>query len=77
MGFAHIEEAPRHAVDTPGVECTWTNLGAAAETVGIGLRRIEIPPAKRPTPPHNHAAEEEIFYVLGGDGLSWLDGETH
>ena len=34
MGFAHIEEAPRHAVETPGVECTWTNLGAAADSVG-------------------------------------------
>ena len=77
MGFAHIEEAPRHAVETPGVECTWTNLGAAADSVGIGLRRIEIPPGKRPTPPHNHAGEEEIFYVLGGDGLAWLDGVTH
>jgi uncharacterized cupin superfamily protein len=77
MGFAHIDEAPRHTVDTPGVECTWTNLGVAAESVSIGLRRIEIPPGKRPTPPHNHAGEEEIFYVLGGDGLSWLDGETH
>jgi uncharacterized cupin superfamily protein len=77
MGFAHIEEAPRHAVETPGVECTWTNLGAASDSVAIGLRRIEIPPGKRSTPPHNHAGEEEIFYVLGGDGLSWLDGTTH
>jgi uncharacterized cupin superfamily protein len=24
-----------------------------------------------------HAAEEEIFYVLGGSGLSWQDGETY
>ena len=77
MGFAHIEDAPHHAVETPGVECTWTNLGAAADSVAIGLRRIEIPPGKRPTPPHNHAGEEEIFYVLGGDGLAWLDGVTH
>lgn len=77
MGFAQIENAPRHAVETPGVECTWTNLGAASGSVALGLRRIEIPPGKRPTPPHNHAAEEEIFYVLGGDGLSWLDGTTH
>lgn len=77
MGFAHLDETPKHTDDTPGVESTWTNLGAAADTVAIGLRRIEIPPGKRPTPPHNHAAEEEIFYVLGGDGLAWLDGVTH
>ncbi len=29
-----------------------------------------------PNPPHLHGAEEEIFYVLSGSGLSWQDGET-
>ncbi len=77
MGFAHIDEAPKRTDATPGVESTWTNLGEASGSVDIGLRRVEIPPGKRPTPPHNHAAEEEIFYVLGGDGLAWLDGVTH
>ena len=78
MGFAHIEEAPRHAVDTPGVECTWTNLGAAAETASASAcAGSRSRPASGRRPPHNHAAEEEIFYVLGGDGLSWLDGDTH
>ena len=27
-------------------------------------------------PVHKHTAEEEFFYVLGGSGLSWQDGET-
>jgi uncharacterized cupin superfamily protein len=29
-----------------------------------------------PTPPHAHGGEEEIFYVLSGSGLLWLDGEV-
>jgi uncharacterized cupin superfamily protein len=28
-------------------------------------------------PAHVHADEEEIFYVLDGDGLSWQDGRTY
>ncbi len=77
MGFAHLDETPKHTDDTPGVESTWSNLGGAAGSVQLGLRRIEIPPGKRPTPPHRHDAEEEIFFVLGGDGLSWQDGTTY
>ena len=77
MGFAHLDETPKHTDDTPGVESTWSNLGGEADSVQLGFRRIEIPPGKRPTPPHNHHAEEEIFYVLGGDGLSWQDGTTY
>jgi uncharacterized cupin superfamily protein len=77
MGFAHLDDARKHTDETPGVESTWSNLGAEADSVQIGFRRIEIPPGKRPTPPHNHHAEEEIFYVLGGDGLSWQDGTTY
>ena len=34
-------------------------------------------PASGPTPAHDHGAEEEIFYVLAGSGLSWRAGETH
>jgi uncharacterized cupin superfamily protein len=34
-------------------------------------------PGRQPTPAHDHGAEEEIFYVLAGSGLSWRAGETH
>jgi uncharacterized cupin superfamily protein len=77
MGFAHLDDARKHTDETPGVESTWSNLGGEADSVQLGFRRIEIPPGKRPTPPHNHHAEEEIFYVLGGRGLAWLDGAVH
>src|SRR5262249_14421441 len=55
---------------------SWSDLGIAAGSVDVGLRRIEVDPGKRSTPPHVHGAEEEIFYVLAGSGISWQDGRT-
>ncbi len=52
-------------------------LGAAAGARRIGVSRWEIAPGMRSTPAHIHADEEEIFYVLGGSGLSWQDGRTY
>jgi uncharacterized cupin superfamily protein len=33
-------------------------------------------PGAQSTPAHEHTAEEELFYVLAGDGLWWQDGAT-
>jgi uncharacterized cupin superfamily protein len=59
------------------LDATWSNLGVAAGTRRVGLCRIQIEPGKRSTPAHIHSGEEEIFYVLGGSGLSWQGGATH
>jgi uncharacterized cupin superfamily protein len=54
----------------------WTQLASAAGSVGVGANRIEVDPGKRSTPLHREMGEEEIFFVLGGSGLSWQhDGE--
>jgi uncharacterized cupin superfamily protein len=53
------------------------DLGVAAGTRKVGLRRFEIEPGKRSTPAHTHSGEEEIFYVLAGSGLSWQASATH
>jgi uncharacterized cupin superfamily protein len=37
---------------------------------GIGVQRIRVAPEKWSTPLHLEGAEEEIFFVLGGSGLS-------
>jgi uncharacterized cupin superfamily protein len=55
---------------------TWADLGKAGGSITTGLKRIRIEPHRRSTPVHVHDAEEEIYYVLGGCGLSWQDGET-
>lgn len=72
----HRDDAPRLRREVGEIGTWMTDLGTAAGTVAVGLRRWEIDPGKRPTPPHAHGAEEEIFYVLAGSGLLWQDGEV-
>ncbi len=55
----------------------WRDLGEAAGSVTVGLQRIDIDPGRWSTPAHVELAEEEIFYVLAGSGLSWQEGETY
>jgi uncharacterized cupin superfamily protein len=55
----------------------WRDLGRATGTRAIGLRRIEVEPGCFSTPAHEHGADEEIFYVLGGSGLLWQEGRTY
>jgi uncharacterized cupin superfamily protein len=48
---------------------TWSSLtGTASRSVGV--KRIQVDPGKWSTPLHLEGAEEEIFYVLGGSGVS-------
>jgi uncharacterized cupin superfamily protein len=53
------------------------DLGSPAGTVGVGVTRWEVDPGKWSTPVHAELIEEEIFYVLDGSGLAWIDGETY
>jgi uncharacterized cupin superfamily protein len=77
--LTHSDDTPfdRHEVKGSDIDALWQDLGRAAGSVAVGLCRIRIEPGKRPTPAHDHGAEEEIFYVLAGSGLSWRAGETH
>ena len=51
--------------------------GSAAGSVDVGLQRIRVDPGKWSTPAHAEGAEEEIFFVLGGSGISWQDGDVY
>ena len=73
----HWDDVQGHLIRQGELDATFANLGAAAGTVRVGMRREQISPGKRALPPHVHTAEEEIFYVLGGSGVSWQDGQTH
>jgi uncharacterized cupin superfamily protein len=75
-GSVRWEEIAGRRVEVGPMCATWTDLGKAGGSVTTGLKRIQIEPGRRSTPVHVHDAEEEIFYVVGGDGLSWQDGET-
>jgi uncharacterized cupin superfamily protein len=76
QGIAQMEDAPRRDVDAGPMGGNWWDLGRAGGSLTTGLRRIQVTPGRRATPAHAHDAEEEIFYVLGGAGLSWQDGKT-
>ena len=52
-------------------------LGAAAGATRTGLSRYRLGPGERAMPVHVHGDEEELFYVLAGEGLSWQDGRTY
>jgi uncharacterized cupin superfamily protein len=56
---------------------TTRDLGTPAGTVGVGVTRWEVDRGRWSTPAHAELVEEEIFYVLGGSGLAWMDGETY
>jgi uncharacterized cupin superfamily protein len=50
----------------------WRDLGEAAGTITIGLKRVQVDPGMWSTPLHLEGAEEEIFFVLGGSGHAVL-----
>jgi uncharacterized cupin superfamily protein len=76
VGIAHIDEVEGHELEVGHLRATWSFLGHAAGSVGVGLSRIRIPAGGWSTPAHDHGVEEELFYVLGGRGLVWHKGET-
>lgn len=52
-------------------------LGQAAGCAEVGLSRWRIGAGARNAPVHVHADEEEIFFVLAGEGLSYQDGRAY
>src|SRR5919199_4302385 len=77
MGFVHWDDVEQHRRAVGEMDATWQLLGNAAGTAGVGVNRVRVAPGKLPTPPHSHGASEEIYYVLGGSGLVWQDGDVH
>lgn len=76
MGIAHFDEARAREWEVGHIRGRWSFLGEAAGSLGVGLRRIQVPAGAFSTPAHEHGHEEEIFYVLAGRGLSWQKGRT-
>jgi len=77
MTLAHWDEVERTRRDVGDMRSWWRDLGGAAGSTAVGVQRVEVDPGARIGPVHVHAAEEEIFFVLGGSGLAWLDGAVH
>jgi uncharacterized cupin superfamily protein len=75
--LAHWDEVEAVRREEGHLAGAWRDLGSATGTRMVGLQRIEIDPGKWATPAHAELVEEEIFYVLGGSGLAWMDGEAY
>jgi uncharacterized cupin superfamily protein len=73
----HWDEVEPVAIEGTQLRGTRWRLGGAAGADRAGLSRYRLAAGERAMPAHVHADEEEIFYVLVGDGLSWQDGRTY
>jgi uncharacterized cupin superfamily protein len=76
MKVVNFSDSPGREVAVGHIKGIWRDLGRALGTRTIGLRRIEIAEGCYSTPAHEHGADEEIFFVLAGEGLLWQDGQT-
>jgi uncharacterized cupin superfamily protein len=76
MGLVHFNDAHENTFELGHLQGTWSFLGEAAGCRQVGVRRIQVPQGGWSTPAHEHGREEEIFYVLGGRGISWQAGAT-
>ncbi|MDX6401084.1 MAG: hypothetical protein QOF27_1690 [Gaiellaceae bacterium] len=77
MGIAHWDEVEKRRYERGQMAATRSSLGSAAGSERAGANRIELAPGEQPTPPHVHGESEEIFYVLGGSGLTLLDDKAY
>jgi uncharacterized cupin superfamily protein len=72
----HSDDVEAVAIDGEQLRGTRWRLGVAAGARDAGLSRYRIAAGERAMPVHVHADEEELFYVLGGEGISWQDGRA-
>jgi uncharacterized cupin superfamily protein len=77
MTMANLYDGHTSELSVGHIKGSWRDLGRQAGTRTVGLRRIEVAEGHFSTPAHDHGADEEIFFVLGGEGLLWQDGQTH
>jgi uncharacterized cupin superfamily protein len=74
--LANLNDIAARELAAGHIKGMWRDLGRAAGTVTVGLRRIEIVEGHFSTAAHEHGADEEVFFVLAGEGLLWQDGAT-
>ena len=67
--ISHWDDAKTSRGERGHIAGTWRSLtGRSSQSVGV--KRIEVDPGMWSTPLHLEGAEEEIFYVLAGSGVS-------
>ncbi len=70
----NLDDVRAREVDEGDLRFARRMLGAAAGARRIGASHYVVAPGARQMPVHVHGDEEEIFFVVSGDGLSWQRG---
>ncbi|MDQ3508078.1 MAG: cupin domain-containing protein [Actinomycetota bacterium] len=73
--IANIEDATEDVWSEGRFASRTKDLGRAAGSERLGLRKEVISPGRQSAPEHAHYAEEEMFIVLGGRGSLLHGGE--
>jgi uncharacterized cupin superfamily protein len=58
-------------------ESQFAPVGAHLDSQKLGFNVTIVPPGKRAFPYHAHRGNEEMFFILEGEGSVRIDGETH
>jgi uncharacterized cupin superfamily protein len=58
-------------------ECAIAPVGAQLESQKLGFNVTTIPPGKKAFPYHAHRGNEEMFFILEGEGSVRIAGEIH
>jgi uncharacterized cupin superfamily protein len=74
-GIVHWDDVEPRRQEAGHLGVSVRFLGRAAGTDSVTVNRVQIDPGRWSTPAH--VEDEEIFYVLGGSGLSWQDGSVY
>jgi uncharacterized cupin superfamily protein len=74
--LVNCHDIPARRVSAGDINFSRRRLGAAAGSVRIGCSLYAVDPDARQMPAHEHGDEEEIVFVLAGEGLSWRDGSA-
>jgi uncharacterized cupin superfamily protein len=77
VSVVHWDDVEAHPLQRGHIDSSWQFLGRAAGALGVGINRVRVEPNRWSTPAHLHTAEEEIFFILEGSGLSWQSGKTY
>lgn len=76
-GIVHWDDVQPYRLQHGHLDAWWQLLSRQAGSLGIAVNRVRVEPNCWSTPAHFHTAEEEIFYVLEGGGLSWQNGSVY
>ena len=58
-------------------EASFKPIGAALDSKLLGFNITVIPPGKKAFPYHAHRGNEEMFFILEGEGSVRIDGAVH